>query len=353
MAKEVTKKMASFAIFLFLIIAILMTVGSIVCKQTSNSFYQKGIENLDNFRYAKACSYFYKAGEFKNSEFYYKHALAYSKSESASISAKVSHTAVLRKNGTVVCVGYQEKGCFCLDTYEFKDIIAVSTGAVHTVGLRCDGSVVATKFEENSPLDKGQCDVENWEQIVQISANSFYTLGLTVDGKVKFTGEGKNLEQVRDWEDIVAISAGGNFALGLKSDGTVVSTKPDNQLENFGQSDVGDWENVAQISAGQFHAVAVLKDGTVRAVGNNEHSQTNVSSLKNVSLACATNSSTYAVTKSGELLCVGKNFVDSNLSHVVAICGGNDFVCMVLENGTRKGFGENSHNQHAIEGIQK
>ncbi len=353
MAKEVTKKMTSFVIFLFLVIAIFVTISSIVCKETDNRLYQKALKHLDKNRYASACSCFCKAGDFKNSEFYYKHTLAYSKSESATISAKVSHTAVLRKNGTVVCVGYQEPTSHSLDTSKFRDIIAVSTGAAHTVGLTALGKVVATGFDFGSALDKGQSDVKNWEQIVQISANSFYTLGLTANGTVKFAGEGENIKKVCEWEDIIAISAGGNFALGLKSDGTVVSTKPDNEFENFGQSDVDDWENIVQISAGRTHAVGVRANGRVCAVGNNEHSQTNVSALKDVLFVCATGSSTYAVTKSGELLCVGKDFVRKNLSGVVAICGGYDFVCLILENGERMGFGENTHNQCAIEGIQK
>lgn len=353
------KKGKSIVIFL-IIVSILGGAGWFgVNKYTQHqkeTAYKQGIECLAQHDYYGARVQFEIADDYQNAPYYYKHSLAYSKSESATISAKVSHTAVLKKNGTVVCVGYQEQGSFCLDTSEFKDITAVSTGFAHTVGLKSDGTVIATRFDTNSPLDKGQCDVKNWKQIVQISANSYYTLGLTADGTVKFAGDHKHVQKVTEWKDIIAISAGGNFALGLKSDGTVVSTDVSHTPQDFGQADVSDWKNITQISAGQFHAVGVCEDGSVKAVGKNDFSQTNVSSFKNIKFACATYNDTYMITKDGSVVSVGANdfLQKENISDgVKTITGGNDFVCMVLEDGSRLGFGENSQNQCAIEGIQK
>ncbi len=71
------------------------------------------------------------------------------------ISAGNDHTAGLKKNGTVVAVGYNDYGqC---DVSSWRDIIAISAGDGHIVGLKKDGTVVATGDNYF-----GQCDVSSW-----------------------------------------------------------------------------------------------------------------------------------------------------------------------------------------------
>ena len=70
----------------------------------------------------------------------------------------------LKRDGTVVAVGYNEDGqC---DVSSWTDIVAVSAGDSHTVGLKADGTVVAVG--SNSAVGWGslrRCDVGGWTDI--------------------------------------------------------------------------------------------------------------------------------------------------------------------------------------------
>ena len=360
MAKKVGRKVAFFAIFFVIIFGLasyFLVLEPHLVQTKKIQAYNEATILLKEKDYARASGYFKKAEGYLDACLLYKHTLAYSKSESPDISAKVSHTAVLRSNNTVVCVGYQEFTSYCLDTKLWTNIIAVSTGEAHTVGLKNDGTVIATNFAPKSKFNKGQCDVQSWENIVQISANSYYTLGLKENGSVAFAGECDGIEEVSKWKDIVAISAGGNFAIGLTKHGTVVSTPIANSSENFGQSETGSWKNVTQISAGKFHSVGLTKSGGVLACGNNNFSQINTLSFADIDFVCATHFDTYLLTKSGEIIGIGANPLTLEQSAQVygakSISGGYNYVCFCLPNGERVAFGDNSQNQCAIGGIQK
>ena len=143
------------------------------------------------------------------------------------IAVGIRCTVVLKTNGTVVAVGYNEYGR--LNVSGWNNMAAISADD-HTVGLKTDGTVVAVGYNEY-----GQCNVD-------------------------------------DWTYIVAISAGGSYTVGLKTDGTVVAVG----YNAFGQCNVQDWTDIVAVSAGDFHTVGLKADGAVVAVGNNGKVQYNV-----------------------------------------------------------------------------
>ena len=76
--------------------------------------------------------------------------------------------------------------------------MAVAAGDIHTVGLRKDGTVVAVGYN-----GYGRCDVSDWRDIVAVAAGVDYTVGLRRDGTVVAVGDNRNGQcNVSDWVDI-------------------------------------------------------------------------------------------------------------------------------------------------------
>ena len=190
-------------------------------------------------------------------------------------SAGYWHTVGLKADGTVVAVGYNDKGqC---DFEGWKDIVAVSAGYWHTVGLKADGTVVAV-----GDNDKGRCDVEGWKDIVAVSVGWDYTVGLKADGSVVAAGSNDQGQcDVAGWTDIAAVSAGTFHTVGLKADGTVVAVG----YNGGGRCDVAGWKDIVAVSAGGLYTVGLKADGTVVATkytGDQKyyHSQCDVAGWK-------------------------------------------------------------------------
>lgn len=66
----------------------------------------------------------------------------------------------------------------------WTDIIDISGGDVHTVGLKKGGTVVCAGNN-----DKGQCNTKDWTDIVAICAGQYHTVGLRSDGSLVATGQ--------------------------------------------------------------------------------------------------------------------------------------------------------------------
>ena len=226
------------------------------------------------------------------------------------ISAGGDHTVGLKKDGTVLAVGYNNhRQC---DVSKWKDIVAISAGYDHTVGLKKDGTVVAVgyNYKDDTVVAVGynyygQCDVSKWKDIVAISAGYDHTVGLKKDGTVVAVGSiAFGQCDVSDWKDIVAISAGGYHTVGLKKDGTVVAVG----YNKDGQCDVSGWKDIVAISAGGYHTVGLKKDGTVLDVGRNAFGQyDDVSKWKDIVAISASFSHTVGLKKDGTVLAVGSN----------------------------------------------
>ena len=164
-------------------------------------------------------------------------------------------TVGIRTDGTVVTV--RENG---IDTSDWCNIVAISTGSHHIVGLKADGTVVAV-----GRVDYGQCNIGKWRDIVAISADCMHTVGLKADGTVVAVGKNDDGEcNTGDWRNIVAVSTGSSHTVGIKADGTVVAVGNN----KWGQFNTGDWRNIVSVSTELFFTVGLKADGTVVAVGN-------------------------------------------------------------------------------------
>ena len=63
--------------------------------------------------------------------------------------------------------------CSFINPNYFNDITEISAGSSNTVGLKKDGTVVALGWNGN-----GQCDVSDWTDIISVSAGEHHTVGL-------------------------------------------------------------------------------------------------------------------------------------------------------------------------------
>lgn len=132
----------------------------------------------------------------------------------------------LRENGTVFCYAPSK---YVGQTWEYdvnswSDIVQVSAGFDHAVGLKKDGTVVATGNNE-----RGQCNTSDWSDIVQVYAGREHTIGLKSDGTVVYCGEPPfscDANFLDGWKDIVEVSGFFDEITGLKSDGSIVYAGP-------------------------------------------------------------------------------------------------------------------------------
>jgi len=204
-----------------------------------------------------------------------------------------SFLVALKYDGTVLATGQNEKGQCNINQWE--DIVEIATGFQHTVGLKSDGTVLATGSNEYK-----QCDVMDWTDIIAIAACNAYTLGLKSDGTVVAAGSTLSID-VSQWKGITAIAAGGYHALGLKPNGRVVATGKNRN----GECDVDKWKNIMAISAGHDHSVGLRQNRTVVATGSNHVNKCEVSSWKDVEEIAAGLLHTTGRTLEDELLSTG------------------------------------------------
>ena len=215
------------------------------------------------------------------------------------------HTVGLKRDGSVVAVGSNDDGQ--RDVSGWTDIMAVAAGDSHTVGLKRDGSVVAVGDNEY-----GQCTVSGWSDIVAVAAGGYHTVGLKRDGTVVTVGSNYNGQcNVNGWTDIVAVAAGGSHTVGLKRDGSVVAVG----YNKYSQCDVSGWTDIVAIAAGKYHTVGLKRDGSVVAVGKNDEGQCNVSGWTDIVAVAAGSGHTVGLKRDGSVVAVGVNgFCQCNVS---------------------------------------
>ena len=210
---------------------------------------------MDAGQYKQAQTAFEAPGDYQDSEELAQEARE-KQQQVTSIAAGRNHTVGLRRDGTVVAVGYNG-GVKC-DVSDWRDIEAVAAGGLHTVGLRSDGTVVAVGYNED-----GRCDVSSWSDIVAVDAGSRHTIGLRRDGTVVAVGGNSYGEcDVSGWRDIVAVDAGSGHTVGLCSDGTVVAVGKN----EHGQCDVSGWANIRTLywdAGADFGEAGATKSATI------------------------------------------------------------------------------------------
>ena len=182
-----------------------------------------------------------------------------------------SSFAALKKDGTVVCLSYDNR--YNCANENWRDIIKVELTLPAIVGLGQSGEVFVQDYK-----------IPNWEGIVDFCCNNYCSnyvsiLGLRNDGKVLACGvmtDSKiflpEFPEVKDWNNIISISGGKDHAVGLKKDGSVVACGKN----IYGQCSVYSWSDIIQIACGENHTVGLRKNGSVVACGNNEYGQCDV-----------------------------------------------------------------------------
>ena len=185
------------------------------------------------------------------------------------------HSVAVTRDGQVRATGINSDGQCNTNTYDWRDMIAVSAGAFFTVGLRADGTVIGVGRN-----DFKQLDVKNWTQIKKISAGARHTVGLREDGTLLACGQSRHGEcKVAHWRNIVHVVAGQDCTFGIKKDGRVLVAGNNRN----GSLDVSHLENVADIAyAAPGRILALLKDGTIARVGRENYMRKNFSSFRSI-----------------------------------------------------------------------
>ncbi|MCL2225118.1 MAG: hypothetical protein FWB96_09165 [Defluviitaleaceae bacterium] len=171
------------------------------------------------------------------------------------VSAGAGFTIGLRKDGTVLGVGRNDFNQ--LDVKDWTDIVTISAGARHTVGLRADGTLLACGKSTH-----GECKVAHWRNITHIVAGQDCTFGIKKDGRVLVSGNNKNGDlQVSHLENVadIAYAAPGRI-LALLQDGTIARVGRENHMRKSFER----WRGIRQISAAPDYFAALFENGTVR-----------------------------------------------------------------------------------------
>ncbi|NLA76680.1 MAG: hypothetical protein GX851_02420, partial [Clostridiales bacterium] len=183
------------------------------------------------------------------------------------IAADLSHSTVLRGDGTVYAAGNNSDGRLGVgdktDRTDFtkatglggKPVKQIASGKTYTLAICADDTVYAAGNNIYGQLGLGDnTDRTDFTQVTSLAGKS-----------------------------VTQIAAGGSFAMALCSDGTVYAAGynllyqlglGDNESRNtFTQVTALAGKDVTQIAAGDNHALALCSDGTVYASGSNSYGQ--------------------------------------------------------------------------------
>ncbi len=211
------------------------------------------------------------------------------------ISGYDNHAVGLRKDGTLVPAGTNERGE--LEVRDLKNVTQVITGYLHTVALTADGKVHYIGYNKHGRADcekwtsvkkllggddhlavifndgsmaavgynaDGQCDLKDVVDAIGGTVSSGTTYVLHEDKTVEpFGKDWHGEDDVRGWSDIIYVDGGDEHTVGLRSDGTVEVAGENTNL----QYEVLNWENIVAICAGQFHTIGIDTYGVIHITG--------------------------------------------------------------------------------------
>ena len=244
------------------------------------------------------------------------------------------HSVAIMRDGRVSSTGVNSDGQCNTNTYDWRDMVAVSAGAFFTVGLRADGTVLGVGRN-----DFNQLDVKNWTQVKKISAGARHTVGLREDGSLLACGQSRHGEcRVAHWRNIVHVVAGQDCTFGIKKDGRVLVAGNNSN----GSLEVSHLESVADIAyAAPGRIIALLQDGTIARVGRENHMRKNFSSFRGIRQISAAPDYFAALSENGTVRLLAYFWQDSGVEaattdwrDIIAIAAGRHHIIGWKSNGT-------------------
>ena len=233
------------------------------------------------------------------------------------VAGGLSHSLVLKSDGTVWAWGYNYDGELGDGTFTtalpygkplpvqvsgLSGVGAVAAGAWHSLALKSNGTVWAWGGNYSGQLGDGTLtkrslpvQVSGLDGVVAVAAGGHHSLALKSDGTIwawggNYSGQlgddvftNRSLPvQVSGLDGVVvALAAGGHHSLALKSDGTVW-TWGDNAYGQLGEgtfrkrsspTQVSGLRGVVAVAGGMQYSLALKSNGTVRAWGYNSEGQ--------------------------------------------------------------------------------
>ena len=106
--------------------------------------------------------------------------------------------------------------------------------------------------------DKGQCNVDDFEDVKKIFATKYGTIAMDENGKLYSCGEFIGQSRLKNYDNILDIDVDDNNLLILMDDGTVECESSNNNFLGIYK-----WRNVVDVACGNTFVAGLKKDGTV------------------------------------------------------------------------------------------
>lgn len=325
------KFLSIFLIVSLIIISVLMTTYIV-----PNSKYEIALEKYNNNQYYSAIKDFSKIEDYKNSKEIIKNAKEKWKKANINTvcSAYGKQIAAVKEIGTVLgygsdflnikqavygdncIVGLRNDGTIIIETNttddtiqgltkDWEDIESIAISNNHIFGLKNNGTVLSEIYKKDEYSEVKEIDTSDWKQIVQIEACLGGIVGLREDGTVvQKEVSTDTILKIGQWKDIIQLSGTRGFLIGLKEDGTMVATGSN----GYGEINVENETDVIQLSRNYYsadHFAFIKSDGTVKALGENDSKQCDITDWSNIVYLYAGSTNTIGVKKDGRISIAG------------------------------------------------
>jgi hypothetical protein len=268
------------------------------------------------------------------------------------LAAGMSHSVVLRPDGTVVAWGWNDYGQIDVPS-DLTDVVQVAAGGYHSLALRSNGTVVGWGWNR---YDQARTHMlSRLGTVVQVAAGSTHSIALGEGGTVVAWGQNEHAQATVPLRltDVVQIAAGRDHSLALKADGTVVAWG----RNYYGESDVPeDLTDAVQIAAGMDHSLALRADGTVVGWGGYYFDEASPpAGLRDVVQIATGDRFSLALQADGTVVAWGDNSygqidVPADLADVVQVSAGNFHALALRADGSVVGWGANFYGESTVPG---
>lgn len=174
-------------------------------------------------------------------------------------------SAVLKKDGTIICINRNENQYYSPTVKSWKNIQQLALTFDEPYALTTDGKFLCRIPDVNDFFNDGR-------EIIQIAAFGCYYSQMTVaalyvDGTVKaiygFPYDYDVIDEVKNWKNVKKICCGGHAAVyGLTNSGKVLLPQ-EYPLKNRSGNNVKSLEEILDIAAAFEHFIALSKNGNI------------------------------------------------------------------------------------------